>query len=176
MTSPDTVARSRRRRTMLQARLRRQEEARVFRAVAPLLATDGRLRISRIPAGRMAALMAQYATWPARDERFYWPGIAGHTCIRWDGEDERDRAFIAGLDACFPSPTRLACIFHTYLSGLAIADGALRHAAPVLLDALYDVLWVVPASGEGPLLEVSLVDHEVCWSASPSASSERTAT
>jgi hypothetical protein len=35
--------------------------------------------------------------------------------------------------------------------------------APLLLERLYDTLWVIPKDGSPGLVEVSFSDNEVCW-------------
>ena len=158
---PEDVQRLRARRERLQARLRRQEEARRFREVASLLRAAGVRRLSRVPASELRALAAGRLNLPGRDERFYWPEIPSGTCREWRDAGERDAVFAEALRACFAPPARLVCIFHTHESALVLGrEDAIAHAA-ILLARLGGSLWVIARCGAPGLVEVS--DDEVCW-------------
>jgi hypothetical protein len=160
---PTDVARLRAHPERLQARVKRQEEARKFRVLAPLLRAAGLRRLSRLPARRIREVAGGRLSLPGRDERFYWPEIPDGTCVPWRGPGERDRIFAEALAACFAPSERLLFIFHTAESALVLgcAD-AIAHAG-VVLDHACGGLWVISRSGAPGLVEVSLSDDEVCW-------------
>jgi hypothetical protein len=164
MDAPD-AQRLRRRREQLQRRLARQDAARQARALAPMLRARGVRRLSLLPPSRAAALVAPFAHWPARDEHFDWPGIAGHACMWWTNEDDRDAAFARALRDCFAPAARLALVFHTVESALVLGREDALAQARVLLDALYGTLWVVPLRGVDGIVEVEFGDRQVCWRA-----------
>jgi hypothetical protein len=158
------VDRLRRRRELLQLKLRRAERARDYRALAPRLCAAGVRRFSRLPAERVQPLLAPFIAWPAQDERFHWPDIAGHARVYWEDAAVRDASFVDALARCFPPGRKLALVFHPLDSALAIdRDGAM--AAPAaLLGALYDTLWVVSRDpSDRALVELSFLDRETCW-------------
>jgi hypothetical protein len=161
--NPEDIERLRARRERLQARLRRQDEARQFRALAPLLRAAGVRRLSRMPRRRIREAAGDRLSLPGRDERFYWPEIPDGTCMQWRDDSERDRIFAGALAACFAPSERLLFIFHTAESALVLgcAD-AIAHAA-VVLDYAYDSLWIISRSGAPGLVEVAFTDDEVCW-------------
>lgn len=150
-------------RQQLQARLRRADESREFRALAPALRAAGVRRLCRMPPARSTTLVVQFDHLPARNERFYWHEIAGGKCVGFDTPTERNEAFVAALHACFAPATRLACIFHTSESSLVLGcDAAVAHA-DLLLHSLKETLWVTPTTGAPRLVEVSFSDRQVCW-------------
>lgn len=157
----DRTAQLRQRRTAMQRRLARQREAATFRQIAQRL--DRCCRISRIPAARVAELVKDYATLPLRDERFFWPDIAAHMSVGFETDAERDRSFRHALSSSFSMDDRLACIFHTADSALSIRCSDLMQYAPSILDPLHDLIWVINPLEAGSLVEVSLIDREVCW-------------
>jgi hypothetical protein len=152
-----------RRRELLQARLRRQDEARQFRAVARELCRRGVRRMSRLPASRSSTLLHAQSQWPGRDERFYWPEIPGSRTVDWSVDAERDRAFADAVRACFAPSMRLAVIFHTAESSLLAGVVDVLAHARTILEASSETLWVVRAGGGTSLVEVSRVDRQVCW-------------
>ena len=161
--NPEDIERLRARRVRLQSRVKRQEEAREFRALAPLLRAVGVRRFSRLPARRIREVAAGRLSLPGRDERFYWPEIPDGTCVPWREPGERDRIFVEALAACFAPSERLLFIFHTAESALVLgcAD-AIAHAAMVL-DHARGGLWIISRSGAPGLVEVAPSDDEVCW-------------
>lgn len=159
----DGPAALRKRRELLQLRLRRQDESRQFRPLAMQLYAKGLRRFSRLPPSRARELIAPFAHLPAQDERFHWPDIPGHACARWDTDSERSDCFRAALRACFPASARLALILHTSESGLVVgAQDAIDHA-DTLLAGLHAEVWVVSKRGPGGLVELSFIDQECCW-------------
>ena len=153
----------RQRRAKLQLRLQRQEYSRQFRALAPRLCAVGLRRFSRLPPVRAQALLAPFAQWPARDERFDWSGIRAHDNARWRSDEGRLEIFRHALRACFPGRARLAFVLHTHESGLVLGrDDAFVHAETVLAD-LYSTVWVVDARAPAALVELSFVDQEARW-------------
>ena len=160
---PADAQRMRARREHLQLRLRRQQQARQFRALAPALRATGVRRLSRLPPVRVQALSRAKLNLPGRDERLYWPEIPEGRCESWQDADARDAAFAGALRACFPPSGRLVFIFSPFESGLVLgcAD-AIAHATR-LLDACNGTLWIVALTGTPGLVEVSYSDDEVCW-------------
>src|SRR6476659_3152109 len=118
--NPEEAARLRVRREHLQLRIRRKDEARQFRALAPLLRAAGLRRFSRMPSTRILELAPRCLHLPGRDERFYWPEIPGGTCAGWRDANERDAIFARALRATFAPSTRLLLIFHTHQSALVL--------------------------------------------------------
>ena len=151
------------RREHLQLRLRRQQQARQFRALAQPLRDAGVRRLSRLPPERVQALSRARLNLPGRDERLYWPGIPEGTCRSWQEPRTRDAAFEAALRACFASPARLLVIFSPFESGLVLACADAIAQATRLLDACNGTLWIVALAGTPGLVEVSYSDNEVCW-------------
>jgi hypothetical protein len=152
-----------RRRELLQLRLRRQDEARRVRVLAQALYRCGVRSLSRLPASRSSALLHAQASWPGRDERFYWPEIAGSRTVVFDDDAGRDRAFAEAVHACFAPSMRLAIVFHTAESSLLIGVADVLAHAGAILDACSETVWVVRAGGGASLVEVSRVDQQVCW-------------
>lgn len=161
--NPQDATRLRVRREHLQLRIRRKDEARQFRELAPLLRAAGLRRFSRLPSTRIRELAPRALHLPGRDERFYWPEIPGGACGSWHEDSARDEMFVRALQASFAPSTRLLLVFHTVESGLVLArEDAIAHAS-LLLDRLYGTLWVIPKDGSPGLVEVSFSDNEVCW-------------
>jgi hypothetical protein len=157
------------RRALLQAKLRRAGESRRFRALARTLHEHGVRRFSRLPPARARALLVPFADWPARDERFWWPGIGAGTCVAWDGAEARDDALRRALQACFAPGERLAFVFHTAESCLVIGCAEAVRVADLLLRDGDETLWVVGLRPAAALVEVSFIDHEVCWVVAPAS-------
>ena len=158
------IERLRARRVRLQARVRRQEEARQFRALAPLLRAAGVRRFSRLPSSRVREVAGNRLSLPGRDERFYWPEIPDGQCTTWRNDDERDRAFADALAACFAPSERLLLISHTAESVLVLGCADAMAQARLLLEHIRGIsLWVITRSGAPGLVEVSFSDQEVCW-------------
>jgi hypothetical protein len=160
---PNDVSALRRRREILQLKLRRRDEARQARELGRRLYAQGVRRLSRLPPARAQALVAPFVHWPGRDERFYWPEIPGHVCRYWQDDTQRDAAFREALRANFPAGARLALVFHPYESALAVGrEDLLAHAATVLADG-YAAWWIVALKAPSKLVEVCFSDDEVCW-------------
>jgi hypothetical protein len=159
------VALLRRKRELLQLRLRRRELARRFRVLAPKLRAAGVRRLSPLPPARARALIAPFAHWPGRDERFYWAEIPGHHWASWDTGAEPDAVFREALRTCFQEGERLAFVFHTAQTALVLGwEDAIAHAG-TLLPELYGSVWIVSARQPELLLEVCPGDRELCWRA-----------
>jgi hypothetical protein len=157
------VAALRRRRDHLQLRLRRQEKSRQSRELAARLHALGVRRLSRLPPARAQALVAPFAHWPGRDERFYWPEIPAHVCRHWEDEAQRDAMFREALCANFPAGARIAVVFHPFESALVLGrEDAVAHAGSLLARG-YAAWWIVTLRGPSKLVEVCFSDHEVCW-------------
>ena len=163
MSESEATERLHRKRSVLQARLRRQERDHQARALAPQLRAAGVRKLSRLPPTRLRALLAPFKDLPGRDERFHWPDIRGGTCIAWETDDARDEAFRQALGACFAPSARLVLDFHSADYALVICrDDAAAHAR-LLLDACVEALWTVALEPDGHLVEVAPGDNEVCW-------------
>ena len=161
---PGDIERLRARRERLQARVRRQEEARRFRALAPLLRAAGVRRFSRLPSSRVREVAGDRLSLPGRDERFYWPEIPEGRCVAWRNEGERNQAFADALSACFAPSERLLFIVHTYESVLVLGfEDAIAQAGLLLDRAHGGSVWVITRLGAPGLVEVSFSDQEVCW-------------
>ena len=165
--NPEDAERLRARRVRMQARLARQQEARQFRELAALLRAAGVRRFSRMPSKPLLAMSRQALSLPGRDERFYWPEIPGGNCEYWIDTEQRDRAFVTALRACFAPETRLLVIWHTYESALVIRCADLIAHAALVLDQLGWSVWFIPLSCGPGLVEVSFGDQEVCWLPAP---------
>lgn len=152
-----------RKRSVLQARLRRQDLARQATAVAALLRAAGVRKLSRLPPSRNRDVMAPFATLPGRDERFYWPEIEGGTCLTWQSDTQREALFRRALRESFAPATRLVLIFHTAQYALVIASEDASTHASLVLKACRESLWIVPLHPDGRLAEVAFSDNEVCW-------------
>ena len=165
MSEPEDSERLYRKRSVLQARLRRQERDRQVRALAPRLRAAGVRKLSRLPPTRLGALLAPFKDLPGRDERFHWPDIQGGNCVDWQSDEARDEAFRDALSACFAPSARLVLVFHTsdYAWVMGREDAAAQ--ARLLLDACVEALWVVALKPDGHLLEVAPGENEVCWGA-----------
>ena len=163
MTTRIDAAALRKRREHLQLRLRREDESRQARELAHRLHALGLRRMSRLPPSRAHALVAPFAHWPGRDERFYWPEIPGHVCRYWSDEAARDDAFREALRANFAPSARLALVFHPAESALVLGrEDAIAHADAVLAQG-YAAWWIVALRGPSKLVEVCFGDDEVCW-------------
>jgi len=169
MTTADDRARQQlmSRRAHLQARLRRADESRRFRALAPVLREHGVRRLSRLPPARARALLMPLADLPARDERFWWPDIGAGTCVAWDSVKACGDALRRALQACFAPGDRLAFVFHTAESCLVIGCAEAVRVADLLLRDGDETLWVIGLRPGAALVEVSFIDHEVCWVVAP---------
>lgn len=155
--------RVRARRAHLLARLQRQRESGRFRALAPALCEHGVRRFRRLPPGASRALLAPFAGWPGRDERFDWPEIAGHARAAWVTAQDGEAIVRRALRACFAPADRLAVIFHPAESSLVIGcDDAARNADVLLRDG-HGTLWIVAMRPAATLVEVSLADQDACW-------------
>jgi hypothetical protein len=153
----------RRRREHLQLRLKRQADSAQARDLARRLHAAGIRRMSRLPAARAREALAPFAALPERDERFFWPDISLHQRSTWDGERERDGAFSTAIRECFCAEQRLVLVFHPWQSALVVSAADLLGRRALLLEHLYETLWVVPLNGPPALVEVSVSDQEVCW-------------
>ena len=163
MSESESSERLHRKRSILQARLRRLERDRQVRVLAPMLRAAGVRKLSRLPPARLPALLAAFKDLPGRDERFHWPDILGGHCTDWQSEDERDQAFRHALNSCFAASARLVLVFHTSDYALVMSrEDAAAHVRP-LLDACVEALWVVALKPEAKLVEVAPGDNEVCW-------------
>lgn len=159
--------RLRHRRALLQLRHARQRHASTARSLGARLRALGVERLSRIAPVRCQALMAPFSQWPGMDEHFVWDGVVGARCAWWTSPAERTALFRHALSDGMPDPaSRIALIFHTAESGLALTAGDARRHAETVLDALYGTLWVRPLhDGNDALVELVFPDSAVCWRA-----------
>jgi hypothetical protein len=152
-----------RRRELLQLKIARNTRARIFRALAPKLCSAGIRRFARMPPEECRASLGALASMPGRDERFYWPEIAGAQGGAWTTPQERAALLQRALAACVRGETRLAFVFHPFESGLSIAAQDAARALDLVLPELHDALWIVSRRGAGWLIEVAPSDQEVFW-------------
>ena len=163
MSESESSERLHRKRSVLQARLRRLERDRQVRALAPRLRAAGVRKLSRLPPVRLPVLLAPFKDLPGRDERFHWPDILGGHRTDWQSDETRDEAFRHTLRVCFAPSARLVLVFHTSDYALVMGREDAAEHAQLLLDACVEALWVIALKPDGHLLEVAPGDQEICW-------------
>ena len=162
MITPDHAARKRHKRTLLQLRIKRQQESEQARLVACRILDGGATRLSRLPPPRVLLLVSRYAGRALVDERFDWTKVPGSHCAGWEVAEDRDQAFVAAMRLSFGPDERVALVFHTSESALVMSCSDACRFASGLLPLLHGTLWVVALRDNDALVEVSFIDRQVC--------------
>ncbi len=150
------------RRELLKLKVRRADESRTFRAIAPELCALG-VRFSKLPPVACVRALGTLIDGPGQDERLLWTEIGGGQCQHWSTGDERDRILRAALVALSSPSEAIAVIWHPVQTGLRIQSGALQQVLGTVFAELSETIWLVAANGGKWLIEVSITDREICW-------------
>lgn len=146
----------------LQQRLRRADESRTFRALAPELCAIG-VRFSKLPPQGCVRALGTLIDGPGQDERLLWAYIAAGQCRSWSTSSERDGILRTALIALSAPADAIAVIWHPAQAGLSIRSDLLQQSLAIVFAGLSETIWLVAANGGKWLIEVSVSDHEICW-------------
>lgn len=151
-----------RKREHLRQRLRRTDESRTFRALAPELCALG-VRFSKLPPQGCVRALGTLIDGPGQDERLLWTYIAAGQCRSWSTSSERDGILRTALVALSTPADAIAVIWHPAQAGLRIRSDLLQQSVATVFAGLSETIWLVAAKGGEWLIEVSVSDCEICW-------------
>lgn len=150
------------RRQLAQLRLARGRASATYRALSPLLCQQG-ARFARLPPVACDAALQGLTDGPGQDERLLWGDVPGARCRPWADAADRNALIAAALAEVAAPATRIAVIWEPTSAGLLIRHQQLRPVIGALFDQLHGTIWLVAANGGPWLIEVSLMDDEICW-------------